>query len=355
LELTLEQINVIRSKTGQEPLTELPTPAAPASTESEEEKKRLEEEAKQKEKQIPNPPPAPISEIDEDAVVKYLKGRGIQVESLNDLNKPLTAEDIEKQKEARENEKLTFGLNKGLFNRKTHEQFILDRNNKQDLVYAHYYQEAKKEDDTLTDEEIQTEFADKYGLSSEPNTRKHKRGQEELNLLGDLILNKKYANIYKLDAEYDSYEGQVKSQKELENKIKAQAPVYKKDIDDVFSDLKKITTKLGEDEEYDVELTEDALNELKGKFLDAGYVASKIASGYTKDQLKDTAYTALLREQFPTIIKKIVEQALYKKQKGVKGILPVNPSSKEGQSELSEQQQKIMQRTFPNQQPVVAN
>jgi hypothetical protein len=355
LALTLDQVNAIRARTGQEPLTELPVETVPGNQEDEAAKKKAEEEAKPKAAEGSNPSTPSIPETDEQSVLKFLRERGISVDSINDLNKPVTEADLAKEAEERESAKLTFGLNKGLFNRKTHEQFILDRNSKQDLVFAHYAAESKKEDPELTDEEIQTEFAEKYGLSSEPNTRKHKRGQEEINLLGDLILQKKYASIYKLDTEFDQHESQIKGQKEIENKIRLQAPTYKKDIEDVFSELKKISHKYGEDEQYELEASEESLNDLKAKFLDSNYVAQKILQGYTKEQLKETAFTAYLSQNWPTLVKKMAEQMAFKKEKGVRGIVPVSTQSQQAQEQVSEVNKKVMQRVFPNHQPVGAN
>jgi hypothetical protein len=345
---TLEQINALRRMKGEEPLTEMPTeegvnnpPAdenTPPATPKEEDKK--------KEDIVP--------EINDDAVLKYLQQKGLSVNSLEDLNKPVTEADLAKQADDRESAKLTYGLNKGLFNRKTHEQYILDKSNKQQLVFAQYYQDAKKEDPELTDEDIQSEFAAKYGLDSEPNTRKFKRGQQEIDILSDIILKNKYQNIYKLDNEFDSYEKQTTTQKEFERKLLTEAPIFKKQVDDVFSELKKITTKFSEDESYEVEVLDESLNALKEKFLDKNFVAQKISQGYTKEEIKDIAFNALLSQNWPVFAQEIVKQALYKQQKGVKGITPVGPQQKQqGNEALSEKQKLVLDRLFPNHQ--VAN
>lgn len=335
---------------GEEPLTELPA----ASTEE-----GANEGDNNNPKADDNPdknntqPVAEIS-ITDDAVLKYLQEKGISVNSLADLNKPLTEVDLAKQADDRESAKLTYGLNKGLFNRKTHEQFILDKSNKQQLVFAQFYQDAKKEDPELTDEDIQSEFATKYGLDSEPDTRKYKRGQQEIDILSDIILKNKYQNIYKLDNEFDTYEKQTTTQKEFERKLLAEAPVFKKQVDDVFSELKKITTKFSEDESYEVEVLDESLNSLKEKFLDKDFVAQQISKGYTKEEIKGIAFNALLSQHWPVFAQEIVKQALYKQQKGVRGITPVGPQQKpQGDSNMSEQQKAVLQRLFPNHQ--VAN
>ena len=133
-----------------------------------------------------------------------------------------------------------------------------------------------------------------------------------------------------------------------------EAPIFKKHVDDVFSDLKKITTKFSDDESYEVEVMDEALNSLKEKFLDNNFVAQKISQGYTRDEIKDIAFNALLSQSWPVIAKEIVKQALYKQQKGVKGITTVGPQQKQQVDvSLTEQQQTVLNRYFPNHQ--VAN
>jgi hypothetical protein len=344
---TLEQINALRRMKGEEPLTEMPTEEG-NNNKPVEENKATDPLLEDKNKEVV------IPEINDDAVLKYLQQKGLSVNSLEDLNKPVTEADLAKQADDRESAKLTYGLNKGLFNRKTHEQFILDKSNKQQLVFAQYYQDAKKEDADLTDEDIQSEFAAKYGLDSEPNTRKFKRGQQEIDILSDIILKNKYQNIYKLDNEFDSYEKQNTTQREFERRLVNEAPVFKKQVDDVFSELKKITTKFSEDESYEVEVLDESLNSLKEKFLDKSFVAQKIAQGYTKEEIKDIAFNALLSQNWPVFAQEIVKQALYKQQKGVKGIAPVGPQQKQqGDNNLTEKQELVLNRLFPNRQ--VAN
>jgi hypothetical protein len=349
---TLDQINALRRLQGQEPLTEMPVEEGTKQRSEIADESNAEEPSK-----IPvSTAPAEIPQINDDTVLKYLQQKGIQVNALDELNKPTTEADLAKQTEDRENAKLTYGLNKGLFNRKTHEQFILDKSNKQQLVFAQYYQDSKKEDPELSDEDIQVEFAAKYGLDSEPNTRKHKRGLQEIDILGDIILKNKYQNIFKLDSEYDVYERQTNSQKEFERKIIQEAPNYKKVVDEIFVDFKKITTKFSDDETYEIDVLDDSITSLKEKFLDKNFVAQKISEGYTKEELKEIVFTALLRQNWSVFAKEMINQALLKKQKGVKGITPLGIQKNEvDTNHLSEQQNAVLQRYFPNHQAQIAN
>jgi hypothetical protein len=355
---TLEQLNAVRRMKGEEPLTELPATDAPAAVpENQPENENKPPVIEQKEEPKPQPTPAAIPELSDAAVLEYLKkNKGLTVASLDDLNKPVE-NDPEKAAEDRENAKLSYGLNKGLVNRKTHEQFILDRSNKQQLVFAQYYQEAKKEDPELTDEDIQTEFAAKFGLDTEPATRKHKRGLQEIEILGDIILKNKYQNIYKLDGEYEAHEKSTTSQRQFEQKILSEAPNYKKAVDDVFGELKKVTTKISDDESYEVEVLDEAIAGLKEKFLDQNYVAQMISQGYTKEGIKEVAFSALLNQNWPLFAKEMINQALLKHQKGVKGIIPVGNLEKAGDpfANLNDNQKSAINRLFPNQVPVAAN
>lgn len=351
---TLEQVNALRRIKGEEPLKELPPQegANGGANEGSGASAKPEDTSVVEDKNKANEP----AQITDDVILKYLQQKGISVNSLDDLNKPVTEADIAKQADDRENAKLTYGLNKGLFNRKTHEQYILDKSNKQQLVFAQYYQDAKREDPDLSDEDIQNEFSEKYGLSSEPNTRKHKRGVQEIEILGDIILKNKYQNIYKLDGEYDTYEKQTLTQKEFEKKLLSEAPNYKKTVEDVFGELKKITTKFSDDESYDVDILDDAIISLKEQFLDKNFLAQKISEGYTKEELKEVAFTALLKQNWPLIAKEIANQAILKQQKGVKGIMPIGgQKNNDGNDQLSEKQKAVLQRLFPNHQTQVAN
>jgi hypothetical protein len=348
---TLEQLNAVRRMKGEELLTELPAENSNPPAEGNNNPPPQDPSHKGAEDKKPEIPV--VTDAD---VLKYLQEQGISVASIEDLKKPVTEEDLQKKADDRENAKLTYGLNKGLFNRKTHEQFILDKSNKQQLVFAQYYQDAKKEDPELSDEDIQAEFSAKYGLDGEPNTRKHKRGLQEIDILGDIILKNKYQNIYKLDGEFDTYEKQTSSQREFERKLLSEAPNYKKVVDDVFSDLKKIPVKFSEEESYEAEVLEDAIVSLKEKFLDKNYVAQKIAQGYTKEQIKEIAFSALLSQHWTTITQEIVKQALLKHQKGVKGIIPAGPAQKPtDNSGRNEKQELAFQRLFPNLQQQPAN
>ena len=132
---TLEQINALRRMKGEDPLTETPIEVDPNNPVVDENKPVTDAPKLEDNKEDVVAP-----EINDDAVLKYLQQKGLPVKSLDDLNKPITEDDLAKQAEDRESAKLTYGLNKGLFNRKTHEQYILDKNNKQQLVFAQFYQ-----------------------------------------------------------------------------------------------------------------------------------------------------------------------------------------------------------------------
>lgn len=348
---TLEQINALRRVRGEELLTELPPssdipPATPT------------EAPATPDNNAATPPKQPEAVVEpsitDDLVLKYLQGKGLSVNSLDDLNKPVTEDDLARHADARENAKLTYGLDKGLFNRKTHEQFILDKSKKQDLVYAQYYQDAKKEDAELTDEDIQNEFATKYGLDAEPNTRRHKRGVQEIEILADIILKNKYQNIYKLDPEFEAHERQTNAQKAFERKLLSEAPAYKATVDEVFDSLKKIPTKFSDEESYEVEVVDEAITTLKQQFLNKDFVADQISKGYTKEDLKEVAFTALLRQNWPIIAKEMINQALLRHQKGVKGIIPTGGQQKQdGNDGYSDQQRAVFQRLglVPQNQP----
>lgn len=349
---TLEQHNIIRQRMGQEPLTELPNAVKPP--EDAPEKSVVEDK---KETAPINQPAAQVVELTDEAVLEYLKNKkGLSLQTFEDLNKPVTEADIQAQLEKKEDDKLAFGLNKGLFNRKTYENFISDRKSAGDFVFANFYETQKADDPSLTDEEIQTEFAVKFGLDAEPGTRKHKRGQQEINVLANELLKAKYPKIISLDSDYAQFETAQTTQKTYQQKIIQATPTYKKDLDEVFVQLGKIQAKFSDDKEYAVPVLETSLQEIKTFLSQPEFIEQRIQGGYTKEELHEIVYTALLRKNFPLFVEEITKQAMLEHQKGVRGILPSGKQVTEvaPTNNLTEKQAEALKRIFPT-EPVVAN
>jgi len=199
----------------------------------------------EKEKNTPAPLPTPVTvELTDDQLLEEITKRsGRKLTSWDELKPKPEEIDKEKEAEKREGEKLTFGLKKGLFNKKQYEGFIADSKNPIGLVYAAELNEAKKDDPEWSEEkelEFKDDFETKFGLALDPSSSKYKRGQKQLNIIAETILRHHYSPIYGLESEYSKYESEVNSQKAIHDKILAAAPIYKKDVEKPLLNFQKL-------------------------------------------------------------------------------------------------------------------
>lgn len=366
MELNLETVNKMRAAQGLEPLTELPG-AGGAVTETPEEieaKRLLAEkggavetpeqlEAKRKaaeEKAKENP------ELSDEQLLKLLNGRGIKVDSLETLKAPIEQVDPVKLAEKRDADELAFGLTKGLFNKKEYEQFVADTQDPQDFVYAQYHAEAKAEDPELTDDDIQAEFLQKYGLNLAAESRQYKRGVKEINTLANVLLKEKYGKIYDAKGAFSAHEESAKTTSDRQKKIADAAPAYKKDLDEVFAEMKKIPFKFGDTDTYEVDTVEASLNEIKSYMQEDKYALPKIEGGYSKEALKAEAFATFLYKNFPTIAQEVANQHLKKHMAGVRGIPLLGGSSQKQETvELTESQKKMVEMYKQQKEKETAN
>lgn len=358
--MDLAAINLIRQANGQEPLTELPNESGAAATktpeELEAEKKAIEDKAKQENQDKPTT--TEDAELSDEQILKLLEKKGIKVNSFEDLKKPETPLDPKLVAEQREAEELAFGLNKGLFNKKDYDGFVSDSNDTQNFVFAQYHADAKADDPELTDEEIQEEFRAKFGLDAEPGTRKHKRGIKEINTIAESLLKQKYGKIYDAKTAFSSYEKEATTAKENKTKLDAGLPVYSKDVEDIFTKMKKIPVKFSDTETIEVDAIQDHLNELKEMMMKPEYAKGKVLSGYKKETLEQEAFAALLYKNFPSIAKEIANQHLLKHSAGTKGIPLLGGKAKDNSNDLvpTEAQKKMRELNEKhNPQPASAN
>lgn len=293
-------------------------------------------------------------EIDDAAVIAYLNKQGIQAASLEDLKKPATPEDKEKIAERKEAEKLSWGLSNGKFTRKEYETLIKDSTDPEKLAFTDYYEKAKAEDPTLAEDQIQAEFAELYGLNEDVNSRKYKAGQQNLKIVSGQILKSKHEKIFSLDSEYAAHEQTQAFTKQREQKVIQQAPAYKKDVQDVMKDIKKITAQFDDKESYETEAADELMQKVEREFLSTNYAASKIEKGWTKEELKEIAITRVLREGFPILAKEIAVQYHNRKVAGTKGIPPGGTAKKDLKTPLTEAQQQMVDEYEKNKRVVEA-
>jgi len=348
-ELTTDQkIAIARLKGETIPATETKTPEEIEAERAESDRIAAEQEAErirlEKEK---TPVPVQVPELTDEQLMELVaKKSGRKVTSWDELKPTPEIVDKEKEAEKRESEKLTFGLKKGLFNKKQYEGFIADSKNPIGLVYAAELNEAKKDDPEWNEDkerEFKEEFDAKFGLDLDPTSSKHKRGQKQIGIIAEKILRDGYAPIFNLEGEYSKFESENSKQKEIQDKILAAAPIYKQDVVDSVSKLSKIEIPFG-DEKYEVPVSKEILDSIQETLMDKDFVSSKITQGYTKDEIYDIAHTMVVSQNFATLAHEAAKQYMAKREKGVRGIPTGGTLQKVGDPHegLTEDQKKAL-------------
>lgn len=314
------------------------------AVEAEAEKIKLENEEKsKKEKEKVEEP-----ELDDEKILAYLKAKkGKEVTSLDELLNPkkeLTPEEKEKAAEQREANKVAYGLSKGLFTNKQFESYITDSKNPIPLVLEAYIKDQQEKDPALTETEIEDEFNERFGLNEEKDSRVYKTGQKLISNIASNLINQKYSSIVNLEKDYSSFEESQKKSEEYENKLKSQTPVYKKDIEQVKKEIKKVSIPVLGSDDFETELDDEIINEIISQMIEPSYSKEQIQKGWDKDNIKQTAQTAAIIKSLPSLMKNYADKMILAQQAGVRGI---KPQPKEGEKnaktiELSENQKKAI-------------
>lgn len=287
----------------------------------------------------------PTVELDETAVLAYLNKQGIKAASLKEL---APKEDPTVLAEKKEAEVLAYGLQNGKFTKKEYDNYQRDTADLQNLVYKDFYEDAKKGDPELTDEDIQAEFLSKYGLDGEKDSRKYKRGIQEMAVMADKIIKSKYGKIFSVESEFDNKIQSEAARLDYEKRILQAAPAYKKDIEDIFGSLQKVPFKIGEDV-FEVDADAEAIEAIKNDFLSKERLESNINGSFSKDDLKQMAEMALFYQNKDKYFEKAAIQYLHKHQAGTKGIVPQGGIKQPEEKQLTENQRKALQFTHgPN-------
>lgn len=310
----------------------------------EDEKKKLADASKpadQPKDVIQSPPATP--QLSDDEIMKIVAQKtGRNVSSWDDLkNKEVV--DEEKKKEERDSNKISWGLQNKIVSKKEYEGFISDSKDPIDLVFRHRLQEARKEDPTIDEKEFKEEFDEEFGLTSGEDTRRFKNGKKTLQHLAEGILKTTYSSIYQLENQYSSYESAETSKAEKFAKVKEGAPAYKKTIENIKGQLKKIKHQFSETDSIEVEALDETINEVVNMMSDPDWAAHQILKGYTEEELKDIAFTTVLKKDWPTIVNEISKQYLNRHAAGTKGIPVVHAVGDypEGGLELTDAQKAL--------------
>lgn len=291
-------------------------------------------------------------EMTDEAVRKYLKEKkGIEVEDFEAFKpkpKEETAEEKEKKRQIKEAQKYTFGVENGYITKELRDEFVKAQSSPTDLVYAAYKQEAKTEDPELDDAEIEAEFRDRFGLNSEENSRAFKRGQKELGVIAEKMIQSKFQKVYDLDRDFDTYENEQTASENHKARILAEAPKYKETVKGIVTKLKKRSYIIGDNEgTYEYEFSDDSLDKAAKILLDPKFVEAQIGRGYSEEGLEKVLNSVLWEQDHTKILSNVAKQyhssELLKKGAERQGVLPQRDITLQRQVEYRNQKATAMQ------------
>ncbi|MEO7048938.1 MAG: hypothetical protein ABI091_26785 [Ferruginibacter sp.] len=292
---------------------------------------------------------APEIELTDAQVLAYLKkAKGKEITSLDDFINPkkeLTPEEKTAATLKREDDMFAYGLTQGLFSKSELSEFIKETANPTDLVYAAYAADQKAKDTDLTDKELREEFNEKFGVDIEDKEDRHYiAGQNLINKIAGGIINAKYPKIINLDKEYSSFETSISKQKELDNKIETQTPVYKNDLNQIKANIKTVSVPISEKENFELTLEDSVIEEVMSEMIADNFSKGKIVDGWDKDHLKQVAISTGIMKSLPKLLKDYSDKKELEKQAGLRGVKPAG--KEEGRirvaGELSENQKKAL-------------
>lgn len=289
-------------------------------------------------------PPAQI-EMTDAQVLEYLRKKNLNIKSLDELAPPV---DPSIEADKREAQKLSFAINNNIFTKKEYDSFITESKDPDSLVFRDYLHEALTEDPEISEDDVRAEFLEKYGLNSDPNSRRYKRGMKEIQMNADQILKEKYGKIYAADQSFNQHEQIQKQNQERQAKLLSQTPQYKNDVEQLVGNLKNYKVQFPNSEEFVVSLPEEYLGAIKQKFIDPAYVEQLVEKGYSKELLQETIELTAIKENLPSIIRAYHDEQMRAKQAGTRGIVHVHAGTKKEDASMLTDKQKQAQEFYKN-------
>ena len=273
--------------------------------------------------------PAPLD--DTTIFAELSKKLGREITSYEDLapktitvTAPTEAE-FEKQKEDRDNKKISWALDNGKVSKKKYEGFIKDAGNPESLVYKEFLQTRKAANADADENEIKEEF----------ETLKTSMGEGVVRKMGEAILQQQYPEIFGIDNEYSSYENSQKQTAEFTGKLQKEAPAYialnNKTIDNFVA--KGIDIELpGAEGAAPIKLNykpnKETAEALRTFLSSDEKVKSAVSGGYKAEEVTTVIEKALVNMDIQGFAKQIYEQSVFDKEALVRGIPPVNKEGK---------------------------
>jgi hypothetical protein len=213
--------------------------------------------------------PETTQPVNDDAdLIAKLKERGINVDKLDDLKKPIHKEPTEEEKKEADKKKkeeaLKYGLDQKLYSKEDYDSYVLDAAKPAtDIAFQlfkdNFLAEIKgtSEEGSFTDEDIKEEFNQAYNLTANEDSAKRKLGEKAIQKVADSYLKDKYGKILSVDDKYTSFQTEL-----------VKAGQYKEVVDKAFGSLpEKITYKV-DGIDVDFKLTPEIVDQVKAVYYD---------------------------------------------------------------------------------------
>lgn len=280
---------------------------------------------------------AEAKEISDADFLEYFKKKtGKELKSFEEIIPQATAEEIAEKREA---SKLAYAIQNNLISKKQYDAAIADSSNSANLVFEDFKSDALAEDSTLSDEQIQEEYAEEFGLNADPNSAKYKRGQKKLTLMADKILKEKHASFFQIDGKYSQHEAAESIAAERNNKIISEAPKYKQVVESAFAKKSKVGVQIN-GAPFEIQIDESDFADIKEGFLSKSISEENILKGYTPENLEEVIGMAIINKNIKKILESHSNKYFEEHAKGTRGILPQTELRKapDGKPVLSEKE-----------------
>lgn len=258
--------------------------------------------------ETPNPeqPKNTPGEYTDEGVLNYLKSRGINITTVDELSKPATqpelTEDQKKAKEeARKKNMLKYGLDNGYVNSLTdYENYISDtKKSARDISFQNFKEKRLSQNPDLTEDEIRDEYADISFENYDEDDWRRKHFEGIIEKEKQDYIKSKYQSIEDLPNYYDNYE---QSETKRTN--------YNRKVEGVLGSIPKelsytITDENNEAHEYKFKLDDDAINTVRSLYQDENHFYNFGQKDISDEDLKQTIINTIQHNLFSKILNEV--------------------------------------------------
>ena len=234
-------------------------------------------EGAQQQQSVAAPTPAPaakpdLDQLSDEEIEALLQKRGKKVVPAAQDKQPTEKE----LREKRDADKLTFGLQKGLFKKEDYDKYQADKaRGVRQTVFAQFVEDNKDSEQSI--EQLEARFRQLYHEDADDEySYLREARQKDMEREYERILKNRYPEIHRLDKKFDEHLAQEQTTARQQAERQQQEQAYRATIEDIFSGLNKFPVQVKEDDDsyetFDFQLPADILNELKTQFLTEGQV-----------------------------------------------------------------------------------